>query len=56
MIIEKTSTHNAQEDACDANIVSWVNGELVHRDEAKVSFHDSGFMLGDGMRKEHRLR
>ena len=55
MITEKTSTHDAQEDARNADIVIWVNGELVHRDEAKVSVYDSGFMLGDGMWEGMRL-
>ncbi len=33
----------------------YVNGEIVHRDEAKVSVYDSGFMLGDGMWEGLRL-
>lgn len=32
-----------------------MNGELFHRDEAKVSVYDSGFMLGDGMWEGLRL-
>jgi branched-chain amino acid aminotransferase len=32
-----------------------VNGAIVHRDEAKVSVYDSGFMLGDGMWEGMRL-
>ena len=32
-----------------------MNGELLHRDAAKVSVYDSGFMLGDGMWEGMRL-
>ena len=31
------------------DIQIYVNGELFHRDEAKVSVFDSGFVLGDGV-------
>jgi branched-chain amino acid aminotransferase len=55
MITEKTSTHDAQEDSRNADILIWVNGELLHRGEAKVSVYDSGFMLGDGMWEGMRL-
>ncbi len=54
-MIETTSTHDAQEDARNQDILIWVNGNLVHRDEAKVSVYDSGFMLGDGMWEGMRL-
>src|SRR6476659_9828961 len=33
----------------------YVNGELVHRDEARVSVYDAGFMLGDGVWEGIRL-
>ena len=49
------STHDAQADARNDNIKIWVNGDLVHKDEAKVSVYDSGFMLGDGMWEGMRL-
>ncbi|MEM9148236.1 MAG: aminotransferase class IV [Pseudomonadota bacterium] len=49
------TTHDAQEDARNRDIKIWVNGALVHRDEAKVSVYDSGFMLGDGMWEGLRL-
>lgn len=49
------STHDALEDPRNQDILIWVNGELVHRDEAKVSVYDSGFMLGDGMWEGMRL-
>ncbi|TNE34724.1 MAG: aminotransferase class IV [Alphaproteobacteria bacterium] len=49
------STHDAEEDARNRNIWIYVNGEIVPRDEAKVSVYDSGFMLGDGMWEGMRL-
>ena len=32
-----------------------MDGDIVHRDEAKVSVYDSGFLLGDGMWEGMRL-
>ncbi|MGQ7848331.1 aminotransferase class IV [Granulosicoccus sp. 3-233] len=49
------STHDASEDDRNRDIKIYVNGEIVHRDEAKVSVYDSGFMLGDGMWEGMRL-
>ncbi len=49
------TTHDATEDPRNHNIKIYVNGAIVHRDEAKVSVYDSGFMLGDGMWEGMRL-
>lgn len=49
------TTHDALEDPRNADIGIYVNGEIVHRDDAKVSVYDSGFMLGDGMWEGLRL-
>ncbi|KIC12158.1 aminotransferase class IV [Leisingera sp. ANG-M1] len=49
------STHDAEEDIRNRDIKIYVNGDIVHRDEAKVSVYDSGFMLGDGMWEGLRL-
>ncbi len=49
------STHDAEIDARNDNIVIYVNGELVAKSEAVVSVYDSGFMLGDGMWEGLRL-
>ena len=49
------STHSAEEDIRNQNIIIYVNGELVHRNNAKISVYDSGFMLGDGMWEGMRL-
>ena len=29
-------------------MISYINGEFVNEDEAKISVFDQGFMLGDG--------
>ncbi len=49
------STHDAAQDARNQDIKIYVNGDIVHRDEAKVSVYDAGFMLGDGMWEGMRL-
>ncbi|MFK7755109.1 MAG: aminotransferase class IV [Sedimentitalea sp.] len=49
------STHNAAEDARNDDILIYVDGEVVHRNDAKVSVYDSGFMLGDGIWEGLRL-
>ena len=49
------TTHDAEEDIRNRDIKIYVNGEIVHRDAAKVSVYDSGFMLGDGMWEGMRL-
>ncbi|MCJ8325276.1 MAG: aminotransferase class IV [Rhizobiales bacterium] len=49
------STHDAENDPRNQNIKIYVNGDIVPRDQAKVSVYDSGFMLGDGMWEGMRL-
>ncbi len=49
------TTHDAIDDPRNRDIQIYVNGEIVHRDEARVSVYDSGFMLGDGMWEGLRL-
>jgi len=55
MTDSKHTTHDAAEDIRNRDIKIYVNGGIVHRDEAKVSVYDSGFMLGDGMWEGMRL-
>ena len=43
------STHDALEDPRNRDIRIYVDGEILHRDAAKVSVYDSGFLLGDGV-------
>ena len=47
------TTHDAEEDDRNRDIKIYVNGEIVHRDDAVVSVYDSGFMLGDGLSLIH---
>ncbi|WP_299779747.1 aminotransferase class IV [uncultured Roseobacter sp.] len=54
-MIDTHTTHDAAEDARNRDIKIFINGDLVHRDEAKVSVYDSGFLLGDGMWEGMRL-
>lgn len=48
-------THDYQDDPRNQDILVYVNGELVPRQEAKVSVFDSGFILGDGIWEGLRL-
>ena len=48
-------THAFKTDERNQNIKIFVNGEIVPRDQAKVSVFDSGFLLGDGMWESFRL-
>jgi len=42
-------THDHADDTRNAEVLVWVNGDLVPRDRAVVSVFDSGFVLGDGV-------
>jgi branched-chain amino acid aminotransferase len=42
-------------DPRNANLRVWLNGQLVPKDEAKVSIFDAGFVLGDGVWEGLRL-
>ena len=52
---DHVSTHQAEEDARNDEILIWVNGRIVPKREAVVSVYDSGFMLGDGVWEGVRL-
>ncbi len=52
---DQTTTHAAEDDIRNQDILIYVNGDVVHRDEAKVSVYDAGFMLGDGIWEGMRL-
>ena len=49
------STHQAEDDARNEDLLIWVNGALKPKAEAVVSVYDSGFMLGDGVWEGIRL-
>jgi len=42
-------THEYEFDTRNEEILIYVNGKIVPRNEAKVSVFDSGFLLGDGV-------
>jgi branched-chain amino acid aminotransferase len=48
-------THNAVADERNDNILIYVNGDLVLRNEAKISVFDSGYLIGDGIWEALRL-
>ncbi len=52
---EHVTTHQAEEDARNAQVLIYVDGKIVPRAEATVSVFDSGFMLGDGVWEGLRL-
>jgi len=49
-------THDHDDDPRNADILVWVNGDLLPRDRAVVSVFDSGFVLGDGVWEGLRVR
>lgn len=55
MTLTQPNLHDARIDPRNQNILISVNGELLPRDQAKVSVFDSGFILGDGVWEGLRL-
>jgi branched-chain amino acid aminotransferase len=49
-------THDHEDDPRNAEVLVWVNGDLLPRDRAVVSVFDSGFVLGDGVWEGLRVR
>ena len=49
------NTHSYINDQRNESIYININGELIRRDEAKISVFDSGFLLGDGVWEGIRL-
>jgi branched-chain amino acid aminotransferase len=50
-----TGTHDFIDDPRNKDVLIYINGDLVHRDAAKVSVFDSGFLLGDGFWESFRI-
>lgn len=48
-------THNAIDNPKNKDILIAINDALVHRDEAKISVFDSGYLVGDGIWEAARL-
>jgi branched-chain amino acid aminotransferase len=46
---DHVSTHDADHDPRNDHLKIYLNGEIVPKEEAKVSIYDSGFLLGDGI-------
>ncbi len=51
----EVTTHQAQDDARNEDILIYVDGQIVPKLQATVSVYDSGFMLGDGVWEGMRL-
>ena len=52
---DKVTTHQAEDDIRNENVLIYVNGVMRARKEAVVSVYDSGFMMGDGVWEGLRL-
>ena len=52
---ETVSTHQSEEDIRNEDILIYLNGKILPKNEAVVSVYDSGFMLGDGVWEGLRL-
>jgi len=48
-------THNAIDDPRNKEVKIYINGELFHRNDAKISVFDSGYLVGDGVWEALRL-
>lgn len=48
-------THNALDDPRNEGVKIYINGELLPREDAKISVFDSGYLVGDGVWEGIRL-
>ena len=48
-------THNAEFDDRNKDVKIFINGEFFHRNQAKISVFDSGYLVGDGVWEGIRL-
>jgi len=55
MQMTEVTTHQAENDARNEDILIYVDGKIVPKAQATVSVYDSGFMLGDGVWEGLRL-
>lgn len=53
--MQQVSTHDALPDPRNENVLVYINGELVPREDAKISVFDSGYLVGDGVWEGLRL-
>lgn len=54
-VLSTSSSQGYLPDPRNETVRIWLNGELVARDDAKVSIFDAGFVLGDGVWEGLRL-
>ncbi len=50
-----TGTHVSIDDTRNNDVLIYINGDLFHRNEAKISVFDSGYLIGDGIWEAVRL-
>ena len=50
-----SGTHDHSPDSRNSGVLVYINGELLPRDQARVSVFDSGFLMGDGVWEGLRL-
>ena len=48
-------THNALDDPRNEEVLVYINGALLPRQDAKISVFDSGYLVGDGVWEGLRL-
>ena len=48
-------THNAIENDKNKDVKIFINGEFYHREDAKISVFDSGYLVGDGVWEGFRV-
>lgn len=48
-------THNALDDPRNKDVQIFINGVLHHREDAKISVFDSGYLVGDGVWEAFRV-
>ncbi len=53
--MQQVSTHDALPDPRNEHVLVYINGDLVPRDDAKISVFDSGYLIGDGVWEGLRL-
>ncbi len=52
---DHVTTHQSLDDPRNETLKIFLNGEIVAKEDAKISVYDSGFMLGDGVWEGLRL-
>jgi branched-chain amino acid aminotransferase len=48
-------THHAVDDPRNLDIKIFINGDLLHRNDARISVFDSGYLVGDGVWEAFRV-